>query len=182
MIHRSILSLFLLISLLASPLFSEEKRTIDVIYTWVDGADEGWQKTRSEWMKKMNPDAPTTHDAQASRRFRDREELKFSLRALHKYAPFVRHIYIVTCGQRPKWLKNHSKISIIHHTDIFKDGSHLPTFNSMAIESNLHHIKGLSEQYLYFNDDVFLTKPASVNDFFTREGKVRLFLSKHHFE
>jgi hypothetical protein len=34
----------------------------------------------------------------------------------------------------------------------------LPTFSSPAIEANLHRIAGLSEHFLYFNDDVFLGK------------------------
>lgn len=164
------------------PLFSEEKPVIDVIYTWVDGSDTAWQESRSAWFHTMNPDAPPTQDAQAARRFRDREELRYSLRSLQAYAPFVRHIYVVTCGQKPKWLKAHSKISIVAHKDIFRKEADLPTFNSMAIEANLHHIQGLSEYYLYFNDDVFLTRPMTESDFFTKEGKARIFLSKHPLE
>jgi hypothetical protein len=179
--NKGSFSLLICFFCLMNFLFSEEK-PIDVVYTWVDGSDAAWQKTRAEWFHKMNPDAPSTIDAQAARRFRDREELRYSLRALNTYAPFVRHIYIVTCGQRPKWLKKHPKITIVSHKDIFKDTSHLPTFNSMAIESNLHHIQGLSERYIYFNDDVFLARPAKVSDFFSKEGKVHVFLSEHPFQ
>ncbi len=175
-------SFVLLLCCFAFSLFSEEKPVIDVIYTWVDGSDSEWQKSRAEWFHTMNPEAPPTQDAQAARRFRDREELRYSLRALQAYAPFVRHIYIVTCEQKPKWLKDHPKISIVSHKDIFRKSSDLPTFNSMAIEANLHHIPGLSEYYLYFNDDVFLMRPMKESDFFTEEGKVRIFLSKHPLE
>src|SRR5699024_9004422 len=43
---------------------------------------------------------------------------------------------------------------------------YLPTFSSHPIELNLHRIDGLSERFVYFNDDVFLTKEVEKEDFF----------------
>ena len=43
-------------------------------------------------------------EASSLRRFTDWDELKYSLRSLEKYAPWVRHVYIVTNGQIPSWL------------------------------------------------------------------------------
>lgn len=152
---------------------------IDVVYTWVDGADESWQQLKKNWQDKINSHAPKTQDALVKKRFRDNEELRYSLRSILLNAPFVSHIYIVTCGQKPVWLKEHPKITIVDHKDIFLNQEHLPTFNSMAIEANLHHISSLHERFLYFNDDVFLTSKTADNDFFTPEGKIKIFLSDH---
>lgn len=71
--------------------------------------------------------------------------------------PWVRYIWIVTNGQTPSWLNvTHPKIRMVHHKDIFKWPEHLPTFNSLAIESHIHRIPGLSDHFIYFNDDMIL--------------------------
>jgi len=72
------------------------------------------------------------------------EQLKFSFRSVELYAPWVRHIYLITNGQVPTWLNlDHPKIKIIEHKDIFPDKNHLPTFSSPAIEINMHNIPGI---------------------------------------
>ena len=73
-------------------------------------------------------------------RFVDLGQLKYSLRAIEKYAPWVNHVYIVTNGERPSWLAKSSKVSIISHAQIFRYKAALPVFNSNAIEMNLHRI------------------------------------------
>src|SRR6201999_944559 len=94
-------------------------------------------------------------------RWRDNGELKFSLRSLHRHAPWIRRIFIVTDQQVPDWLDTaHPKIEIVDHRAIFPDHRFLPTFNSCVIEAFLHRIPGLSAHYLYFNDDVFLGRPV----------------------
>ncbi|MGH7964405.1 MAG: stealth conserved region 3 domain-containing protein, partial [Candidatus Binatia bacterium] len=104
-------------------------------------------------------------------RFRDNGELKYSLRSLEAFAPWIRKIYIVTNGQIPRWLDtSHKRISIITHGMIFPDTSHLPTFNSQAIELQLHKIPNLSRRFLYLNDDVFFGRAVSRSDFITSSG------------
>ncbi|XMA37048.1 hypothetical protein O1157_11655 [Streptomyces albogriseolus] len=77
------------------------------------------------------------------------------------YAGFVRHVYIVTDGQTPEWLDADAPgITVVDHKDIFPEGV-LPVFNSHAIETRLHHIPGLSDHYLYFNDDVFVGRSVT---------------------
>jgi hypothetical protein len=149
---------------------------IDVVYTWVDGADPQWQTLLTEYTQKEK--GPVAAKAIAKRRFKDHNELKYSLRSIHQFAPWVNHIYIVTFGQRPKWLKETPRISIVDHHDIFTNPKDLPTFNSMAIECNLHHIPGLQEHYLYFNDDVFLGKATTPQDYFSESNTMKIFLSK----
>lgn len=150
---------------------------IDVVYTWVDGADPDWVATKREALVNRG-ESPGTDDSDDAARFRSHDELKFSLRSLEVYAPWVRKIYIVTAGQRPAWLNDeHPKIQLIDHRDIFTDPSVLPVFNSHAIESQLHHIPGLAEHYLYLNDDVFFGRPVSKDLFFQRNGMSKFFLS-----
>jgi hypothetical protein len=100
------------------------------------------------------------------------------LRSLELFAPWVRQIYIVTANQKPAWLNvDHPKISLVSHRDIFKNPSQLPNFNSSAIESQLHHIEGLSPHFLYFNDDFFLGQLCQVTDFFCANGLLKFFPS-----
>jgi hypothetical protein len=145
---------------------SKQSELIDIVFTWVDGNDP----IHVQLLKYYN--SPETKN-----RFYNNDELKYSLRSIEKYAPWARYIFIVTNDQIPSWLdKNHPKIKLISHKQIFPNKSHLPTFNSLAIESHLHRIPGLSRRFLYFNDDILLGKPISIEDFNTPENgfKIRL--------
>ena len=83
-------------------------------------------------------------------RYRDNHELKYSLRSLEKYAPWVRRVWLVTNGQVPSWLDLDSeRVSVVPHASIFANRSHLPTFSSPAIEVHLHHIPGLARRFVY---------------------------------
>ena len=150
---------------------------IDVVYTWVDGSDPVWQEKKNARARECHREI-VTYDANSANRYRNRDELKYSLRALHEYAPFVNHIYIVTCGQKPAWIQDHPKITFVSHEDIFTDPKHLPTFNSQAIEAHLHRIPNLQEHYLYLNDDFIFTSRVEPRDFFTRDGKPKVFFDK----
>ncbi|CAF0956251.1 unnamed protein product [Brachionus calyciflorus] len=114
----------------------------------------------------------------STNRFQDNNELKYSLRSVEKYAPWIRNIYIVTNGQVPNWLNlSHPKIKLVNHSEIFMNKSHLPTFSSSAIETHLHRIKGLSDQFLYFNDDVLLGKRIYLDDFYTESKGFKFHLA-----
>nr|WP_227993746.1 stealth family protein [Pseudactinotalea sp. HY160] len=151
---------------------------IDVVYTWVDGTDPQWVVRKRAAVEQLSGES-MTEDAAADLRFVDHDELRYSLRSIEQYAPWVRHIYIVTDRQRPAWLKaDHPRITVVDHTDIAPPGASLPTFNSHAIEANLHRIEGLSEHFLYFNDDVFLSSPVGPDLFFSANGIAHMYLSK----
>ena len=150
---------------------------IDVVYTWVDGTDTTWQRARAEALGVADP-AAFTENAASDARFLDHDELRYSLRSLEKYAPWVNHIWIVTAGQVPAWLNvEHPKVTVVDHRDIWSPEGTLPTFNSHAIEAHLHRIEGLSEHFLYFNDDVFLGRPCDPELFFEANGLEHIFLS-----
>ena len=112
-------------------------------------------------------------------RFASRDELRYSLRSLDMYADWVRHVYLVTDDQVPVWLDTDATRGSpwSSHRELFGDRGRLPTFNSHAIESQLHHIQGLAEQYLYLNDDVFFGRPLSPSLFFHGNGLAIFFLS-----
>ncbi|WP_306321765.1 MULTISPECIES: stealth family protein [unclassified Streptomyces] len=147
---------------------------IDLVYTWVDGSDPDLAARRESF--RTGSDTPRIHARETgTSRYTSRDELKYSLRSVEMYAPFVRNIYLVTDGQTPAWLDpNAPGVQVIDHKDIFTDPTALPVFNSHAIETQLHHIPGLSERYLYLNDDVFFTRPATAEQFFHGNGIAKL--------
>ncbi|QRX91951.1 stealth conserved region 3 domain-containing protein [Streptomyces noursei] len=149
---------------------------IDAVYTWVDGNDPGWLARKNAVLtaRGLAPAAAATDSA----RFRNRDELRYSLRSLDMFAPWIRTIYIVTDRQVPPWLDlTHPRVRIVDHSEIFGEDGALPTFNSHAIESQLHRIPGLSEHFLYFNDDVFLGRALQPHLFFHGNGVAKHFLS-----
>ncbi|RIV35596.1 sugar phosphotransferase [Micromonospora radicis] len=146
---------------------------VDVVYTWVDGTDPAWLRRRA-----AVTGVPYHSEAANAARFLSRDELRYSLRSLHLFAPWVRHVYLVTDDQVPSWLDRSAPgIQVVSHREIFADPAVLPTYNSHAIESQLHHIDGLSEQFLYFNDDVFLGTEVLPWDFFLANGIAKFFPS-----
>ncbi len=111
-------------------------------------------------------------------RFADNQELRYSLRSIEKFAPWVRQIFIVTNGQIPSWLNlDNPRIKIVTHAEIFSNQSHLPTFSSPAIESHLHKIPGLSKKFIYLNDDVMFGEEVWPDDFYTHAKGQKVFLS-----
>jgi hypothetical protein len=151
---------------------------LDVVYTWVDSSDPAWREAHA----KYSQDGVTENlSADNDERYVDRDELRYSLRSVWMFLPFVRHIYLVTADQRPAWLGEHPKISIVSHREIFPSPSMLPTFNSHAIEACLHNIPDLSENFLYFNDDVFIGRELEEADLFTISGLAKVRLSPSAF-
>ncbi|GAA3670303.1 hypothetical protein GCM10023081_05760 [Arthrobacter ginkgonis] len=150
---------------------------IDVVYTWVDGSDREWRAERAAAQAEATGTPLATSDDEA--RYASRDELRYSLRSLEYFAPWINHIYIVTADQVPGWLDTDGgRVSVVPHRDIFADPGNLPTFNSHAIESQLHHIEGLSERFIYMNDDVFFGRPVDPELFYAADGSSRYFLSK----
>lgn len=147
---------------------------IDIVYTWVNGTDPNWL----ELFDLYFPEKKSFPTREFQKRFLDIEELRFSLRSIETYAPWCHQIFIVVHDhQRPLWInQNHPKLNFISHSQIFPSNATLPTFNSNAIELMLHNIPGLSEHFLYFNDDFFLHNPTTYKDFFTDDGKPRILV------
>jgi hypothetical protein len=155
---------------------------IDVVYTWVDGADPAWLARKNAALAE-NGWVTANETAANNSRYVSRNELRYSLRSLHMYAPWVRRIFLVTDDQVPEWLNTgHPRITVVSHKEIFGGKGRLPTFNSHAIETRLHHIDGLSEHFIYTNDDVFFGQPLLPSFFFTGNGHTRIYLSRHRVD
>ncbi len=155
---------------------TSESEAVDAVYLWVDGSDPDFQAQREAWAAKSPGGAEL--NGCGPNRFRDNGELRYSLRSLERNAPWIRKVHLVTNGQVPSWLElANPRIAVVSHEEIFLDRSHLPCFNSNAIELQLHRIPDLTETFLYFNDDFFLGRPVTLEDFLTPEGGQRL-----HFE
>ncbi|MFE9610369.1 stealth conserved region 3 domain-containing protein [Streptomyces sp. NPDC006012] len=159
----------------AEPGIDEVPFPVDAVYTWVDGDDPVLDaKRRAHQAVSDNSIAPRETGAS---RYTSHDELKYALRSLEMYAGFIRHVYLVTDSQVPAWLDPDAEgLTVVDHRDILPADA-LPVFNSHAIESRLHHIPGLSEHYLYFNDDVFINRPVRAEHFFHGNGIARIPLS-----
>ena len=136
------------------------QKPIDFVIIWVDGNDPAWRAVKNQYVPK-----PVGEDDQEVR-YRDWDNLQYWFRSVEKYTPWVNKINFVTWGHLPKWLDtSNPKLHIVKHED-YIPAEYLPTFNSHTIEHNLHRIEGLAEQFVYFNDDMFINKPMKPEDFF----------------
>ncbi|MFU8850631.1 stealth family protein [Micromonospora sp. SL1-18] len=153
---------------------------IDAVFTWVDGSDPEWLRRKAAALGA--PDGVLHAVAANTSRYHNRDELRYAMRSLHSFAPWLRKIFLVTDSQLPSWLDpTHPMITIVTHTELFADLGGRSSFNSHAIESRLHRIDGLAEHFLYFNDDVFLGRPVLPTHFFHANGIAKFFLSPAQF-
>jgi len=141
---------------------------IDLVYLWVNGSDELWLAKKNAALSKVGK--RLARSAASDNRWRDNDELKYSLRSVEKFAPWINHIFIVTDDQIPMWLNSkNSRITIVDHKQIIPNDK-LPLFNANAIEMFLWKIPELSEYFLYANDDMFFGKPVEPSFFFDGTG------------
>lgn len=147
---------------------------VDVVYTWVNGGDPAWQQSFRQTAARFGRSIDET--ALDPARYTSRDELRYSLRSVWAFCGWVNQIYVVTAGQRPDWLLDDPRVRIVDHSEILPADA-LPTFNSHAIEAALHRIPGLSEHFIYFNDDMLIGRPVRPETFFTSNGLARVFQS-----
>ncbi len=156
---------------------------IDAVFTWVDNSDPNWQKSKEQCIQKLYPSTHSLPSGTRSGRFCNRDELRYALRSLALYAPFFRHIYIVTDNQIPTWLNtNHPQIKCVNHDDIFPSHVARPCFNSNVIQTYLYRIQGLAEHFVIFDDDILLSAPTKVSDFFTPQGDIIFYKDTRRFD
>ncbi len=144
---------------------------IDLVFSWVDGSDRDWQQQRA---KRMAGHVVGAGD-DSSARFRQVDELRYALRSVHMYAPWIRRIFVATDSAQPSWLADDPRVTFVRSEEFFADPSVLPTHNSQAVECQLHHIPGLAEHFLYSNDDMFFGRPVGPDMFFS-PGGVSMFI------
>ncbi len=135
---------------------------IDFVITWVDMSDPKWQSKFSIYSNNKD----NTKNGVSEARFRDNGFLKYWFRGVDKFAPWVRKIHFVTDGQKPEWLdENNPKINLVNHED-FIPSQFLPVYNSAVIERYMHKIPGLTEHFVYFNDDFYIINHIEKERFF----------------
>ena len=168
--------------LFRSPMMEHCGFDVDVVYTWVNAQDPDWQQ---QFREHAHPTAMPSIDSPGdggggdgddptSDRFLSRDELRYSLRSLLHFAPWVGHVYIVSNCKPPEWFDEHNqRVRWIYHEEIL-DPAFLPTFNSHAIETAIHRVPNLSEHFLYFNDDIFVMRPVTKSDFFVANGIAKI--------
>ncbi|WP_350350064.1 stealth family protein [Agromyces sp. G08B096] len=148
------------------PLASDVDFDIDLVFSWVDGSSDEFVRERAKRMQSYVVGEGDDSEA----RYRQIDELKYALRSVELFAPWIRRIFIATDSPAPKWLADHPKVRIVRSEEFFADPSVLPTHNSHAVESQLHRIPGLAEHFLYSNDDMFFGRPVSPDLFFSPGG------------
>ena len=145
---------------------AEFTEDVDMVFSWVDGSSSHFQRQRAaqmaEYVVGEGDDGPA--------RYRHVDELRYALRSVHMYAPWVRRIFIATDSPTPAWLLDHPKVTIVRSEEFFSDTSALPIHNSHAVEAQLHRIEGLAEHFLYSNDDMFFGRPVEPELFFSPAG------------
>ncbi len=148
---------------------------IDLVYLWVDGSDPKWIAKKNKFLPR---DKQLPLEIAGDCRYVDHDELKYSLRSVERFAPWINHIYIITDGQRPSWLSEEcSKVTIVDHSQII-DPSLLPIFNSTILELFAHKIEGLSEHFLYANDDMLFGREVDPSFFFYDDGEPKVRLAR----
>ncbi len=147
-------------------LASDIRFDIDMVFSWVDGAELEWQRARARRMESYVVGEGDSSEA----RFRQLDELKYALRSVNLFAPWIRNIYIVTDSPTPSWLDQHPRVRVVRSEEFFRNPSDLPTHNSHAVESQLHNIPGISEHFLYSNDDMFFGRTVHPEMFFSPGG------------
>ena len=149
--------------------------SIDAVITWVDGADPAHQEKLERWLAQSGKTRPTSAHRT---RFNDAGEIDWCIRSILRFAPWFRKIHIVVDGQIPAILERlrasefADRFNVVDHRQIFAGfEQHLPTFNSRSIITMLWRIDELAENFVYFNDDMFLLRDVKPEDFFF-DGKV----------
>lgn len=148
-----------------------ENYPVDAVITWVDSSDKDWRikinehlETKIDWKDKKE-----------STRYNSINEIEITILSILKFATYIKNIYLITDNQQPirfEMLKEKAQLKnvnleLVDHTVIYKGyEKYLPTFNSQCIETMMYRIPGLSEHFVYFNDDFFLVNETKVSDFF----------------
>ncbi len=142
------------------------KQDIDFVITWVNGMDEAWRRQKAEYMQV--DEADKSDDSEE--RYRDWGLLRYWFRGVEQFAPWVRKIHFITWGHLPTWLNTeHPKLHIVRHEDYIPQ-EFLPVFNSNVLEIHMHRIEDLSENFVYFNDDVMVLRDI-MPEYFFKDGK-----------
>jgi hypothetical protein len=147
---------------------NSSKMQIDIVFTYVDSTDKEWLKKKSKEKRIFLKEDKIKETPYNNSHDSSLEEIKYSVRSIIQYFKNnYRNIYFVTNnGKLPTFLKPHENLIPILDSELLGTTS----YNSNTIETCLHKIPGLSEYYLYFNDDMMLTSKLQLSDLI-KDGK-----------
>lgn len=152
---------------------------IDAVILWVDGSDKKLADKRDRYLALENKTA--SHPGSLPLRFASSDEISYCIRSVLTFAGFIRNIYVVTDEQDPnlremietRFPEKAGSLKIIDHKEIFRGyEQYLPTFNSSSIHTMIWRIEGLSDRFVYFNDDVILIREHREEDWFMGDRPV----------
>lgn len=135
---------------------------IDVVLFHVDGLVPGY---RELYESHCGPIKPC--------QVRDLGELRYVLRSIARYAPWVNRLHLVVQDRRhaPEWIDPET-VRVVEHADFIPE-EYLPTFQVSTIQGHLHRIEGLAERCVQWCDDYFLGAPVRPDFYFDRSGNPR---------
>ena len=135
---------------------------IDIVFPWVDGNDPAWQAEKAEFSNAPGDKRII--------RYRDWDNLQYVFRGIEKFLPWVRTVHFITWGHLPAWMNpDCPKLHIVNHKDYIPK-EYLPTYSANTIELNMHRIEGLTENFIYMNDDMFFLRSLAPTEYF-QDGK-----------
>ena len=116
------------------------------------------------------------------------EELRYSMRSIFQYIPWIHKIYIIMPNQKVNFLKSIEEIQekIIYIND--KQFLGFDSANIFSFTFNLFRLKifGVSNNFIYMEDDFFIGKPLKKKDFFYYDIETKKVLpfviTKYFFE
>ena len=128
---------------------------IDILIKYIDLTDKALNRTGIKQIQKDE----------------DNEELRYSIRSILQYIPWIRKIFILMPNEKVKYFKPYEEIKqkIIYIKD--KDVLGYDSANIYAFTFNLFRLEkfGLSNNFIYIDDDFFFGKNLRKSNFFYYE-------------
>jgi hypothetical protein len=154
------------------PRGDDDAEAIDAVVLWVDGDDPQHRAKLNAHLASIG----RRPAAAAPTRFGSVGEIDWCLASLLRFAPFLRHVHVITDAQCPPSMRGAGvspKLRLVDHRDVFHGHEqHLPSFNSRSIETMLHRVPGLAPRFVYLNDDFMLIRPVEPGAFFDGDRPV----------
>ena len=106
---------------------------------------------------------------------KDMEEIKYSIRSILKYIPWVRKIYIVMPNDKVRFLKPIEEINDKFVYIKVKDLIGFDTSNPASVQLNLFNLEkyGISENFIYMDDNYFIGGDLKKTDFFYYDDETK---------
>lgn len=148
-----------------------QKEPIDIVIKYIDLTDK---KLNRLGIKQIYKD-------------HDNEELRFSIRSILMYIPWIRKIHILMPNNKVRFFKSCEEINYKINYIKDKDLLGFDSANIFAFTFNLYKLEkfGVTKNFIYMEDDFFIGKTLKKSDFFyfeQKEKKIKPFLLTKYFD